>query len=480
MNKFKQEEKDFLQYYFDTDAFPLPNKPHLMHINKHAIELIIRPNCNQTCEYCYIYKYGKDLYPKYNISNKEILENFDAFLDFYFIQRKNWSYLIEFFAGDLFYDDLFFDLINILEKYLLKIKADYPYILEEHQTSIVIPCNMSFVVEKPKAVEKFKKIHNYFLEDFNTKIAFSWSTDGIYGTYERERKELKQEYFDKIFDFCFEMNAGYHPMTSASNVHVLKENYDWWLENISKRMKEYGTEIWEADFAPSMLEVRNGSEWTDNDIDVYLDFLKYAMKIRYELCHSSVEMLARHFFGDPNDFPKYKLPRLCNYDHLALNYHDTNDNPMIENIGCNLQSSLHINLVDFSMVPCHRTSYPLFTGCYFIKNNNGKIIDFKPHNVSGYYTIKTAHAYRMPVCSICDYNPVCVKGCLGAQFEETGEILMPIPSICNLYKRKADYLIKLYNDYGIIEKAFELKLIQNEKQKEWLIKKSKELGYELK
>ena len=37
--------------------------------------------------------------------------------------------------------------------------------------------------------------NNYFLEDFNTKIAFSWSTDGIYGTYERERKELKQEYY---------------------------------------------------------------------------------------------------------------------------------------------------------------------------------------------------------------------------------------------------------------------------------------------
>ena len=30
------------------------------------LELIVRPECNQKCEYCYIYKYGNDLYPKEN------------------------------------------------------------------------------------------------------------------------------------------------------------------------------------------------------------------------------------------------------------------------------------------------------------------------------------------------------------------------------------------------------------------------------
>ena len=479
MDKFKQEEKEFLQYYFDTDAFPLPNKDHLMHVNKHPIELIIRPTCNQKCEYCYIYKYGKDLYPNHSISNEEILKNFDSFLDYYYNERKNWSYLVELYAGDMFFDDLFFDLIDIFEKYVIDVKKNYPYIFEEHQTSIVIPCNLSFVAEKPETAERFKAVHKHFLDAYDIKIAFSWSTDGFYGAYEREKKELDQEYFDTIFDFCFEMNAGYHPMTSASNVHVLKENYDWWVENIGKRMEKYGTKIWDADFAPSMLEVRNGNEWTDEDIDVYLDFLTYAMEKRYEICQSDTEMLTRHLFGPFEDLPKYKLPRLSNYDPLALNFHNPDDNPALEAIGCNLQTSLHVNLVDFSLVPCHRTSYPLFTGCYFIKDDNNKIIDFEPHNISGYYTIKTAHIYRMPVCSICEYNNVCLKGCLGAQFEYSGEMFIPIPSICNLYKRKTDHLIELYNKYNIFEKAFELDLIRDESYRQWIKDKSKELGYEL-
>ena len=46
-----------------------------------------------------------------------------------------------------------------------------------------------------------------------------------------------------------------------------------------------------------------------------------------------------------------------------------------------------------------------------------------------------------------------MKGCLGAQYEYSGEILYPIPSICKLEKAKIDTLLELYNNYGILDEG---------------------------
>ena len=54
-NNYSTQEKELFNYYLDNDAFPIPNNDKILNINKHGLELIIRPNCNQTCEYCYIY-----------------------------------------------------------------------------------------------------------------------------------------------------------------------------------------------------------------------------------------------------------------------------------------------------------------------------------------------------------------------------------------------------------------------------------------
>ena len=51
---FQEEEKELFETYLDTYVFPtqstLPNKI----IIGSPIELIIKPQCNQKCEYCYI------------------------------------------------------------------------------------------------------------------------------------------------------------------------------------------------------------------------------------------------------------------------------------------------------------------------------------------------------------------------------------------------------------------------------------------
>ena len=77
-----------------------------------SLELIIRPECNQKCEYCYITRYGADLYPfAERLSNEEILHNIDLVLDYVFNTRNLYIDRWEIFAGDLFYDGIFFILV---------------------------------------------------------------------------------------------------------------------------------------------------------------------------------------------------------------------------------------------------------------------------------------------------------------------------------------------------------------------------------
>ncbi len=475
IQNFQEQETKLFNYYLDTDAFPIPEENNVLYINKHGLELIIRPNCNQTCEYCYIYQHGTELYPNNNFTKEEQLKHIQLILDWIFFERRNYFYKIELFAGDLFYDGIFLDFFEIYEEYLKHIKQKYPYIFQNRST-IIIPSNMRFVVEQPEIAEKVKQLHDHLLEEYDLKIAFSWSSDGPYGTFEREKIELDDSYFDQIFKYCFNMDAGYHPMTSAHNVFYLKDNYTWWL----KKMSEFApknTDFSYSDFAPSFLEVRNGDSWTQEAITAYLDFLTFAMEIRYNLCQKDVNLLTEHFYA-PEIAQRHHLPRTTGYDHLALEFLQDGVNK-IESYPCGLQSELHINCINMSIVPCHRTAYPLFTGAYFTFNEScTKITGVKSNNFSTYFTLKTADIKNIPVCNICDYRNFCIKGCPGAQYEDSGELFLPIESVCNLFKQKIDHLISLHNNYGLIQNAIDNEYLQDDKKK-YLMQKSYELGYDL-
>ena len=80
-----------------------------------AIELIIRPDCNQKCDYCYITNHGKELYPDH-YSNDQILKNLKLLLD-YLDEKQIKPFEWELFAGDLFYDGLIFDIFDLFYFY---------------------------------------------------------------------------------------------------------------------------------------------------------------------------------------------------------------------------------------------------------------------------------------------------------------------------------------------------------------------------
>lgn len=451
LNEYNLGEKKLFNTLLDGFLLPKPYATQDNDMNKKyyrndlGIELIVRPNCNQQCEYCYIYKYGKDLYP-HQISREEILHNIDLIFDYIFNQRKNFLYEIELFAGDLFYDAIYFDILDIYDKYLKKIKSEAPELFDR-QILICCPCNLRWVYEKPELIERFRKYYKYFDKEYGVFLSFSWSTDGLYAVESREKSEFTDEYFDTIFKFCKEFQCGYHPMIAPENIKTWKENYDWWMKKYEQFELTYP-----RFFQPYMLEVRNNN-WTDELIQYHNEFLEHMMDWRLKMCNYDKEKLAYHLFvGDGADGT---LASSHGCDPLSL--WDTNgDAKTNEGMLCSAQNLIHFDCSALSIVSCHRTSYLQFTPVYFETDENKEhIIDFRPNNIGAYITWRFSQVENWPICSTCDYALVCKKGCPGSQFEDSGELYMPITSLCNYFKQTYDFLYELYKKYGVIEIAKE-------------------------
>lgn len=440
-DEFIQQQKELFQYYIDNNLLKGYRTIGGYNIMKNGIEYILQTKCDQNCEYCYIAKHGAELYPE-NATDEQILINFNLFLDYIYKQKKSYAYFFELFGGDLFSNNLFFKVLDLIDKYFAEIKE----VAEEvffYETILVIPNNMKWVNRQPEIINLVLDKVKYFQETYNTTISFSWSTDGYYCTETREKEELTQEYFNNIFDFILKTDGGYHPMVSAANIEHWNDNYDWWVEMLKKDPKQ--------EFEPMMLEVRN-DDWTSDKIQIYLEFLQHIFNKRLEMCGNSIDNLAYSMFvGDGQK--ENTLPLATNYDIMQINKITSLANHP-EKTSCSLQSTVMFNCNNLSISLCHRTSYILFTPCFFIADgNNEHIIDFIPHNLDAYIGIRDLKDSNQPLCIDCSFNEVCIKGCFGSQFESAGDILMHCLSVCNLFQAKFKFLINLYNDSGLISAA---------------------------
>jgi len=298
------------------------------------------------------------------------------------------------------------------------------------------------------------------------RIHFSWSTDGKFCTDTREKKTLDDVYWNKMFERVHKLEAGYHPMVSPENIDYWVKNYQWWLDMFQKHNLTFPH--W---FQPYMLEVRNDG-WTDEKIAKYLELLKFMFEKRLEMNDNDISKLAAHLFdGSGID------DSLLMADSGDLLFFKLHDSPPCNNcIGCGIQSTCHIDLSNLQIVPCHRLAYEQLRAGEFITNDE-KIIDLKAINPSIYIATHTCAANLLPKCVTCKWNPLCLHGCLGAQFEYSGEVFLPIPSVCNLSKAKYSFMIKLINETGILKCALEKDYIKSDKLKQFLINRSKDMGY---
>lgn len=391
-----------------------------------SIELFITSTCNKDCSYCYLQKYQDKLCPKELRDPKLIIKNMNILLE-HFKEKCGKIHNIDLFTGEIWESKLGLD---VFETLLTHIKNG----LEVDQ--IVIPSNASFI-HNAEATKNIRKYIQEFKKN-DCRLIFSFSVDGLIVEQENRpfkdsnRKDL-EDFYDKLFAFADDYGFAFHPMIAASTIEKQIENFNWWKQKCDENFLNIIMHV-------MMLEVRDPNAWTDEKIYSYLEFLKYYIEIviqdkKYydgnvvEYLYNAISMLNTNRNGG--------MLKDCSYVPFLIR--------SVNKVSCSVTQHLCIRLGDLAIVPCHRLAYDkLLYGKYNVENdkivgvtslNNPLAIN---HWVNGYKSY-----FKCDTCALEDF---CIKGCQGAQFEDSGELYYPIESVCNLQFAKTIFLIFNYTE----------------------------------
>ncbi len=423
-----QEEQDkllssFLNYYFT--AWKEENCRKEKYGNFIHLELIINSKCNLACKYCYFNRYGEKLIP--SCPDEVILKNTDILLKF--LRERKLVPEFEIFSGEPLVQKIGFQVIE---------KIVDAYKDSRVKPRIIVPTNGTFLLSK-RLTKKVEELLEKGKRN-GIKIILSFSIDGKYCEANRPFKNRKKDprddkYFEKCFKFAKKYGFGFHPMIYSERIEKWKENFLWFQENF-KRFKLPPTSLY-------LLEVRN-EEWTPRQIVELMKFLNFLVKWAWKECGENKEKFLNFLFKKKG------------FNILQ--------GPLItwgRGIGCSIQSTITVRLSDLAIVPCHRTSYPPFIAGYF-RVKNGKIVGIKAHNPELFIAIMTFDAKTQPMCETCLLKELCSFGCLGAQYETTGSLFTPIPTVCLLEHGKVLAILLALEEIGILEDV--KKRIKLEKQ----------------
>ena len=270
--------------------------------NNMNVELQITADCNQKCEYCYLYKNKEELYPKDIRNPKIILKNLNIILN-YFLEKKYEIKEFDLFSGEIWSSQFGIDVLTAMLYYVAK--------AEFKPNRISIPSNGYFILNE-KYLEQILEIRKQMLY-YGTNLSFSISIDGP--LLEEQNRSLINEknnflrdekFYEKMFNFCKTYNFGFHPMVNAYNIEKWPAQYEWWIDKLNEYDLNYFDYI-------MFLEVRN-NEWTNDKIESYLKFLNFAFeKTLSDIFNNDKESLLNVILGTDSS------PReTFNYFHLNL------------------------------------------------------------------------------------------------------------------------------------------------------------------
>lgn len=382
-------------------------------INNIFLELYITGDCNQKCDYCYLVKYGNQIYPKEFRKPEQILHNLRLLLD-YLLKNNLIPYQIDLFSGEILGTQLGNNIFDILLEYINKgfnIKC------------LGIPSNMSFCLNE----EKIKIIDDYIdkFDKLECRVNISCSMDGLlvdknFRPFVNNNNNLKTiDYYKRIIAFQSRHGFGYHPMISAASLDYQKENYKIWLKILHLTYSD--DYEFKQHFGKVMqLMVRN-DDWTDSNIKKYLDWLNFL-----------IDTDKKEYFNNNNIqfFDELYTNKRNNFPDLTFIPYEISEHPVFS---CTMGHMLSIRLGDLAICPCHRTAYDKYILGKFIVDND-KIVDIKANNVQLASAIYLTNTLIKPKCSECAISQICIKGCLGCQYEVNNEIFYPVKSVCNLLK----------------------------------------------
>jgi len=405
MTTFEQENNELMNNFYERTFYKNIE-------NFQAMELFLNATCDLNCAYCYISNRGKELYPEYDYNT--VMSNVNKLCDM-MIKKEYAPKKLEIFSGEPFAQKIGFDAINLILEKFRRVRI--------HPQSIVIPSNYTFILSD-KLTEKVEELIKKGKE-YGIPVILSTSIDGKYCESNRPFKNKKidlrnDKYYDKVFKFNKKYGFGFHPMIYSRLIENWKENFLWF----QYMFKKYKID-WKSIY---LLEVRN-MEWSDEQIQEYIKFIKFLINWTYNKCNGDVRTFFNFIFKEKGFNTLSSMWSTCG-----------------RGIGCSIQSTLHIRMQDMAIVPCHRLSYDPFIYGYI--RDNMKI---EAKNIELMTAVESANIKSFPFCEQCLIKDLCSGQCLGSMYEVTGSLFTPIPSVCKLEHAKVIAQIQAYKELGIYE-----------------------------
>jgi len=417
VKKYKQEQDELLKAILQHYWLPGFKK------GEFKVELFLDKTCNLACKYCYLHRYGDKLYP-FKVPDSKIVENAKMLVDWLIEQRAPPSFDI--FSGEATIRPMFYKISDyIIERYH-----------EEGITGrrIVVPTNYTFLLSD-KLTRKMEELLAKSRR-LGVPVSLSASVDGKYMEQNRpfagnvKKDPRDDKFYDKMFRFNAKWGFGFHPMVYSEGIERWKDNFLWFIEN----MRKYN-------IPPDrlfLLEVRN-AEWTQEQIKKFGEFVEWLTEWTFKnIAH-----------GDPIKYLQF-VREGGGFNLLRSVYSYTH-----KGITCSIQTMMYVRVGDLTIVPCHRTSYDVFVvGRFIVDEEKKKIVDVEALNVETYLAVITGHADTYPYCVECPIKAVCTHGCLGAQYETTGDLFTPIPTVCELEMTKIIYGVKALKKLGLFNHVY--------------------------
>lgn len=380
--------------------------------NFNKLELFIGTKCNLACKYCYLNKYGNELFPKGNV-----LKNTEALLDW--LAEKDMKPQIEIFSGEPLIQESTWKICNMIFD---KIKAP---------TVVVIPTNYTFLLSEKQTIKVEELLEHS--RQVGIPVFLSASFDGKFCESNRPFKLGKETRDDDYYDRCFAFNKkwrfGFHPMIYSEKIENWVDNFKW-FQGMMKKHNIPATNLY-------LLEVRN-VEWSQQQLQNFMNFTRF-------LVRWSFQVLSRGDIERWFDFI---------FKQRGFNFLSSALSTVGRGIGCSIQSTLTVRMSDLTIVPCHRLAYKQFDIAKF-QVTDSKITGISAKNPELAIGIMSHEQRNSPFCELCPLKYVCQGGCLGSNYEVTGNPFTPIPTVCKLEHAKMLAYVQELEALGIIHHVYE-------------------------
>lgn len=404
---YKEENKELCESFLERTYLKEWKKDKNIRENWNRLELQTSYDCNLNCRYCYINNYEDELY---HGDDKDIVKNTEMVIDW--LVDNEYNPKIDFFGGEPLVNKRNYDILDMM---LDKLSA-----MENTPPAIVIPTNYtwikddSFIKEVERLLKKSRKM--------DIPIYLSASIDGKYCADNRPPVIFTDEEYEKIFSFNKRWGFSYHPMIYSEEIENWKDNF-LWFEKMLKRYDIPYNNIY-------LLEVRN-KEWSDEDMIEFHEFIKWL--INHMVNEMGKDRYIKFLFDDGFNLLRNMFTSVG------------------RGIGCSIQATIFLRLNDLTFNMCHRTSYEEYMlGNLDTDGDKVTGIDIdKPELLIGHTTF---NQMNQPMCEDCMIRNLCTGQCIGSQYETTGDLFSPIPTVCQLEYMKLAALIKGHKDVGLLDR----------------------------